>query len=94
MEGSRRLKQWVKERSLPLNECGKVIIPQKAELDNQLDVLLSRGKSNGAEVEIIDTQKLFEICKYATSPSGRAIWSPNTAVVDPKEILNTLKNTK
>ena len=89
--GAIRLKEWIRERNLTINECGKVIIPQRAELDNQLDILFSRGKSNGAEVEIIDSQKLSEICKNAYSPSSRAIWSPNTAVVNPKEILNTLK---
>ena len=58
--GGKRLKEWIRERNLTINECGKVIIPQRAELDNQLDILLSRGKSNGAEVEIIDSQKLSD----------------------------------
>ena len=40
VDGSRRLKEWVKERSLPINECGKVIVPQNENLDSQIDLLL------------------------------------------------------
>ena len=42
VSGSRRLKKWIKERNLPINECGKIIIPQEENLDNQLDVLKER----------------------------------------------------
>ena len=49
--GSRRLRAWVEERQLPLNPCGKVIVPPRAELDPQLDVLAARGRANGAVVE-------------------------------------------
>ena len=48
--GSRRLRAWVEERQLPLNPCGKVIVPPRAELDPQLDVLAVRGRANGAVV--------------------------------------------
>ena len=36
VEGARRLRDWVEERGLPLNPCGKVIVPPRAELDAQL----------------------------------------------------------
>ena len=52
VEGARRLKEWVKERSLPLNECGKIIIPQDEYLDSQIDLLYERGLKNGAQVKI------------------------------------------
>ena len=56
VEGAKRLRSWVEERGLPLNPCGKVIVPQRAELDAQLDVLAERGRANGAEVEDSGTQ--------------------------------------
>ena len=45
VEGAKRLKEWVKERSLPINECGKVIVPQDEHLDSQIDLLYKRGGS-------------------------------------------------
>ena len=88
ISGGKRLKKWIKERSLAINECGKLIIPTKRNLDSQLDLLLERGKKNGAIVELIDKKKLFELEPYAYSPTGRAIWSPSTSVVNPKEVLS------
>ncbi len=91
VNGGRRLKEWIKDRNLSINECGKVIVPQKDYLDKQLDVLFNRAQKNGAEVKIIDSNELNEIVPNAITSSGRAIWSPNTAVVNPKEVLNKLQ---
>ena len=55
--GAKRLKQWCYSNDISVMECGKVITPQKPELDGQLEVLLDRGRSNGATVEIIDEQQ-------------------------------------
>ena len=91
VSGAKRLKHWVIERKLPINHCGKVIVPQKIDLDCQLDVLLRRGKANGAKVELIDNSQLKELLPEAYSKSGRAIWSPDTAVVNPKSIIKQIK---
>ena len=91
VEGSKRLKEWILQRNLSINVCGKVIVPQKLELDNQLDKLMIRGKENGAKVELIDKYQLKNICPYVNSSSGRAIWSPNTCVVNPKEVIGQLQ---
>ena len=89
--GGKRLKKWIEERSLPLNQCGKVIIPQKENLDPQLDLLAERGKANGAEVEFWDSIQLKEFIPDARSSTGRALWSPNTSVVKPLTVLKELK---
>ena len=83
VEGARRLRLWVEERGLPLNPCGKVIVPQRGDLDVQLDLLAERGRANGAEVEFWDADQLHELIPEARTASGRALWSPNTAVVKP-----------
>ena len=36
----------------------KIIIPQKEDLDKQIDLLFKRGRENGAEVEIIKEDKI------------------------------------
>ena len=56
--GKKRLEEWILERELPINRCGKIVVPTKVELDSQLDVLKERGKQNGAVVEIWDSKQL------------------------------------
>jgi L-2-hydroxyglutarate oxidase LhgO len=90
VDGARRLRAWVQARSLPLNACGKVIVPQSYELDNQLDVLAERGRANGATVEIWDEAQLLEMIPQARTASGRALWSPNTVVVKPITVVRQL----
>ena len=89
--GARRLRAWVEERRLPLNNCGKVIVPPRPELDGQLDVLAERGIANGAAVEFLDESQLQELIPEARSASGRALWSPNTAVVKPIAVMRQLQ---
>jgi len=89
--GARRLRAWVEERGLPLNSCGKVIVPPRPELDGQLDVLAERGTANGATVEFLDESQLRELIPEARTASGRALWSPNTAVVKPITVVRHLQ---
>lgn len=91
VSGARRLRAWVEERGLPLNVCGKVIVPPRLELDDQLDVLAERGRANGATVEFWDESQLRELIPEARSASGRALWSPNTAVVKSITVLSRLQ---
>jgi L-2-hydroxyglutarate oxidase len=91
VNGAKRLREWVLERKLSLNSCGKVVVPPKGELDEQLDVLYKRGYENGAVVEMWDEQQLRQLIPEARSCSGRALWSPNTAVVKPIEVLQQLQ---
>ena len=91
VEGARRLRCWVEERGLPLNPCGKVIVPPRAELDAQLDLLAERGRANGAKVEFWDVDQLRDLVPEAQTASGRALWSPNTAVVKPLSVVRRLR---
>ena len=91
-KGSLRLKEWIKAKGIPLNECGKIIVAQDIKLDDQIDVLHERGIKNGVTTEIIDKKQIKDIEPKARSASGRALWSPNTSVTDPKRVLEELKN--
>ena len=90
VEGFYRLKEWVIKENLPILKCGKVVSPQNFELDSQLDILLKRGIENGADVKIIDKNEFFKLVPYGRTASGRALWSPNTNVVDPKAVIERL----
>ena len=92
VSGSQRLKEWVTYHKLNINKCGKIIVPQAYELDDQIDNLLKRGISNGAKVEVIDQKTLTSIIPEASSATGRALWSPETSVVNPKEVIKKLES--
>jgi len=91
VSGARRLRAWVEERGLPLNACGKLIVPPRVDLDGQLDVLAERGRANGAVVELWDESQMRQLVPEARSASGRALWSPNTAVVKPITVVRRLR---
>ena len=91
VSGAKRLRAWCEEENLPVLKCGKVITPQKLGLDGQLDVLLERGRANGAVVELIDEQQFHELVPHGRTASGRAIWSPDTCVVKPLIVVQRLR---
>jgi L-2-hydroxyglutarate oxidase len=91
VQGARRLRAWCEAEGLPLLACGKVIAPQAAELDGQLELLLDRGRANGAEVRLIDQQEFQQLVPDGRTASGRALWSPGTCVVKPKLVLQCLE---
>ena len=90
IEGAKRLKNWCLEEKLEILQCGKVISPQTSDLDPQLDVLFNRAKSNNVEIEFLDEQKFKEKVPDGRTSTGRALWSPNTCVVNSKEVIKRL----
>ncbi len=90
VEGAKRLRKWINDRELPINNCGKIVVPTKEDQDGQLDELLIRGRENGAHVEVWNEKILKQKYPYVRSATGRCLWSPNTAVVKPKEVIRAL----
>jgi len=91
VQGARRLRAWCEAQGLPVLACGKVVAPQTAELDGQLELLLERGRANGAEVHLIDEHEFRQLVPDGRTASGRAVWSPCTCVVKPKLVLERLE---
>ena len=91
VEGARRLRTWCEAEGLPILACGKVIAPQLPELDGQLDLLLDRGRANGADVHLIDAVEFQRLVPCGRTASGRALWSPDTCVLKPKLVLQRLE---
>ena len=89
--GAKRLRAWVEERGLPINPCGKLIVPPRGELDSQLELLAERGQANGATVEFWDEKQLHALIPEARTASGRALWSPKTAVVKSLLVVQRLQ---
>lgn len=91
VQGAKRLRAWCEAEGLPVLKCGKVISPQVAELDSQLELLLERGRANGAEVVLIDEQEFQQRVPDGRTTTGRALWSPDTCVVKPRLVLQRLE---
>lgn len=90
LNGNFLMRAYCKERGLPLLENGKVIVARTPEELPVLDELFRRATANGAKVEMIDEKQLAEIEPNAKTVE-RALFSHYTAVVDPKEVLKSLK---
>jgi L-2-hydroxyglutarate oxidase LhgO len=89
LAGNRRMRAYCQERGLPLSRCGKVIVAQSAAELPELLALRDRALANGATVHLVDERELADIEPQART-AGQALFSPETAVVDPKAILAAL----
>ncbi len=89
-DGNRFWSDYCRSRNLPLNTCGKVVVARTPEESEGVRELKRRGDKNGVEVHLIDEKELAEI-----EPNARtfqlALWSPNTASVDPVLIVRHLE---
>jgi L-2-hydroxyglutarate oxidase LhgO len=89
VNGANRLRAWVQERGLPLNACGKLIVPPQPELDSQLNVLEERSRANAVQVQFWDEQQPQEVefpClpEYHTNHVLNAIF---TAIFAPADLI-------
>jgi (S)-2-hydroxyglutarate dehydrogenase len=90
-EGNQQMKAYCNEKGLRLNECKKVVVTTtEAELESLYE-LDRRGKKNGVDVSIISEKELKEIDPNAKTVQY-ALFSPNTATVDPIEVNQSIRN--
>jgi L-2-hydroxyglutarate oxidase len=89
LAGNMAMRAYCKEKGLPLLECGKVVVAREESELPVLDELFKRATANGARVEMLDEKGLASVEPCARTV-GRALWSRDTAVVDPKAVLASL----
>ncbi|MFA5060169.1 MAG: L-2-hydroxyglutarate oxidase [Candidatus Omnitrophota bacterium] len=88
--GNRAMKEYCRSKNIPINECGKLVVAQnEAELE-QLYELERRGIKNGSSVRLIESAKAEEI-EPNIHTFRKALHSPLTASVDPKEVCRSLQ---
>lgn len=90
LKGNLRMQQYCREKGLPLENTGKVIIARDDSELPALHELFSRAKANGAKVDLIDEKALASVEPNAKTHK-QAIYSHYTAVVDPKKVLHSLQ---
>ena len=89
VSGNHLWKQFCQRYQLKLNECGKLVVAQdEAELKTLYE-LEKRGLANGSNIRIIDEREALEI-EPNVRTHKKALWSPDTASIDPKEVCRTL----
>jgi L-2-hydroxyglutarate oxidase LhgO len=85
------MRAYCKEKGLPLLEAGKVVVARSEDELPTLEELHRRATANGARVRMIDERELEEIEPLART-AGRALHSLDTAVVDPKAVVASLRD--
>ncbi|MBT8762746.1 L-2-hydroxyglutarate oxidase [Desulfohalobiaceae bacterium Ax17] len=87
VKGNKALTEYCLENSIPINQCGKVVVAvDEKELDGIYE-LKRRGDTNGVSLEIIDEKELNEIEPNAKT-FQKALFSPTTSTVNPKLVCN------
>ena len=92
LAGSRLMKAYCQEKGLPLHPTGKVIVAKSENDLAGLETLFQRATRNGTPIQKIDDKQLAVLEPLAKTAGNQALYSPETAVVEPKSILEALKN--
>jgi len=87
--GNLELRKFCKENNLQILETGKVVVCQDQQDVKRLEELYRRGIANGVNIEILDSKDLEKI-EPAAQTVDKFIWSPTTAVGNPKDVINKL----
>ncbi len=85
-EGNQRLTDYCTERGLGINRCGKLVVVKNANELPVLDELLARAGKNGVELHEVTETEAKEI-EPRVRTHERALFSPTTASVDPREVM-------
>lgn len=88
-QGNLELKKFCKRNNLEVKETGKVVVCQDKNDVTRLMNLFERGIANGVEIELLESKELSRI-EPAAQTVDKFIWSPTTAVGNPKEIIKKL----
>jgi len=85
-DGNAAMKDYIKSRGIPLNECGKLVVAKDESELPTLDELLKRARANGVELHKITEAEAKEI-EPRVKTCRHALWSPNTATANPVPVL-------
>jgi L-2-hydroxyglutarate oxidase len=88
-QGNLELKKFCNTNNLEVKETGKVVVCQDKNDVTRLINLFERGIANGVEIELLESKELPRI-EPAAQTIDKFIWSPTTAVGNPKEIIKKL----
>lgn len=89
-EGNLKLKEFVKERNLAINECGKLVVAANAKELEGLHEIARRAEKNGCVFKMVTEAEAREL-----EPNVRtykeALFAPETASIDPRQVCTALQ---
>lgn len=90
-DGSMEMIKFCEDNNLKINKCQKVVVANDENELASLQELYKRGITNNVEVSLIDEDELS--LKFPNVKTYKqALYSPNTATVDPIQICQFIKN--
>jgi len=89
-EGNLAMTRYCESNGLKINKCGKLIVATCEEELSGLEELKRRGDRNGVELIWLTEEEAREIDPNVRT-FRKALYSPNTASVDPVEVCRQLK---
>jgi len=88
-EGNQRLTEYCDAKNIKLNKCGKLVVVQNESELVWLDELMNRASKNGVPLESI-TEEESRAIEPRVKTYQRALFSPTTSSVNPKELVESL----
>lgn len=88
--GNQLLKEYCKEKKIPINHCGKLVVAKNEDELAGLDELLRRAKTNNVELHLISCQEAQQI-EPRVLTFEKALFSPTTASVNPALVIKALE---
>ncbi len=89
VEGNRRLRAYCRDKSIPLNDYGKVIVARTSAELAPLRELHQRAQANGVRVSLIDCAALRDVEPCAKTVE-QALYVKDTAVVNPQQVREAM----
>lgn len=90
IDGAKQLKNYVKNKKLWIDECGKILVPTNDTSYRNLDLLIKRAKENNVEANLISNTEAIKLEPNISPNFEKAILIPFTSIVNPKEVMNSL----
>jgi L-2-hydroxyglutarate oxidase LhgO len=90
VKGNEELRSYCKQKGIPLNECGKLVVATSEEEVPRLQELVRRGVTNGSGTSLISAAEAKKLQPDVTVV-GDALYSPRTAASDPKAVAQALR---
>lgn len=88
--GNQLLREYCRDKNIPINTCGKLVVAQGEHDFAGLDELLRRAQANDVALHPI-TQQEAEQIEPRVLTFQKALFSPTTASVNPMQIMQAMR---
>jgi L-2-hydroxyglutarate oxidase LhgO len=90
LEGNKLMYELCEKHNIPHRKWGKLILAQKGE-EEVMESLYKKGVDAGIELKILDKADVHKLEPEVTATG--AIWSPNTGIIDSRELIKFYQGT-